>query len=411
MSITENDRKNLRELLQKRFSSLIFRRVHKVVLDENDRLPSRVYQNPDNWRLENVDETFTPEEEEKIVEKRYKKFYGFTTYYPLRENDNVKGAIYFNSNHYCEPDMIFNDFKLIRKPTNVPPRTSTPTSREDLLCMQVITERNGKNFANKWFICSEQFLRLWTSIMYDDHQSFESLCKKNHSEERIKTLLMTGNRLCTNSYLKFTNTYKQNNLEIDENEQKKRFFLLRTENMSKKWNHIYCAIVLIARYGELPTISNVPKNLDTFGNPQNPSLLYWSLPLSFVKNFIMNCIHKDFGDVDKCYEPQPQKIEDPAPLYLTPDDIKKTPELPPNFMVLKKPKIAKPEIVKTKPLPIPKPMLLSDLISLKGLIDTSNTPPPIRLPRIYEKPKIKNPFRNESESESEMDTESDSDSE
>ena len=66
-----------------------------------------------------------------------------------------------------------------------------------------------------------------------------------------------------------------------DEEQRKRYWHQRCEKISRTWIHVYCALVLLVRYNELPTESNVPvvRGLETHSYP------HWHLPPEFIQTF------------------------------------------------------------------------------------------------------------------------------
>ena len=141
-----------------------------------------------------------------------------------------------------------------------------------LVDKQTRTRKTPK--AKFWFTCSEQFLRAWTLLIYDKHPSFEN----NGEEPRMRNRNMSGNRLNTNSFRKFMLAHNQTRTVIDHHETINRYYYIRTELVSKNWCHVYSALVLMARYGEIPCYKNVPKN-----RGKGPSCIQWNLPNKFVE--------------------------------------------------------------------------------------------------------------------------------
>lgn len=142
--------------------------------------------------------------------------------------------------------------------------------------------------ADKWFIASEQFLRAWTSIMYDWHDTFNeivsSIIEPEKKEEDLRNKLFGGNRLMTNTWLKYKMAI---NHPLSLKESREKYWHLRGEIASKDWVDIYCAIVLITRYGELPCQTNLPdyKGKDSsYGVEIHRS--FWHLPIDFVSRLI-----------------------------------------------------------------------------------------------------------------------------
>ena len=276
---------SLRTFLNKVYGNLIFRRVQRVVAKQEDMLPVKKFNivgtssgglTVKNEIIDPKDyqpSFFTSDDFEKSLEFEYSKFALFTTQEKLRDNDKWgKQPIYCQSNRYRELDIIseYSFLPTVKVPKYVPPRV------KDIVCMEVEMGPKGIPQAVWWFTCSEQFLHMWTMIMYDNHDSFN---KKN---------CFTGNYLMTNTFLKWSLGHKDNGIPLDIEEANKRYYRLRTEYISRKWVHVYCAIVLLARYGELPTVHNIPNN--TIG----PIMTSWDLPENFVQMLLKK--HTNYFD-------------------------------------------------------------------------------------------------------------------
>lgn len=275
--------KNLRANLGK----LIFRRVSRVFSYRKDMTEVNYHTTEDGKTSvckqldihEYRDKNYTKDEIERNIEYKHKMFYFFASEAPLRDNDNWgRQEIYCASNNYSQVDLTgectlgFSIDRLMRV-NYVAPRPG------DLVCMEVQPPTKGRKNpeAKFWMTCSEQFMRMWTLVMYDNHASFEA----GGVEPRMREKYMSGNRLATNGFLKWCLAHRQNNILPDVAEAKKRFWRLRTEYVSKKWVHLYAAIVLLARYGEFPTPKNVPMNLG-----EGPSMTEWDIPRGFLDGFL-----------------------------------------------------------------------------------------------------------------------------
>lgn len=275
----------LREALRRKLGNLVFRRVARVITKPQDLFETvfhtydvdrgdvaTVYSAPDRAPA------FTPDQIERNVEYKYRKFFAFTSEKALRDNDKYAGkSIFIASNKYSQidfdsEDLSFSKSRLLR--TNmVPPR------ERDLVCMLVgpSTHKRDSLEANFWFTCSEQFFRAWTLIMYDEHPSFENAGEEPHMREYY----MSGNRLNTNNFLKFVIAHRASDVPIKQEEADARYYRLRTEYLSKKWCHYYSALVLMARYGEIPYHRNIPNN-----RGDGPHCVRWDLPSYFFSSTI-----------------------------------------------------------------------------------------------------------------------------
>ena len=252
---------------------LVFRRVVSVSAQENDLQSICYYSNSDNFSFITLNEfkngNCTKNQLEKI-EFRYRKFTVGTSLCSLR-NDSYNGIqIFCLSEDYAEIDL--ENLQFVKKSCTILPRTG------DLVC--ILMNPSSDSVAS-WFTCSEQFMRMWTVLMFAKHPSFEARGR----EPRMRERLMSGNRLNTNSFLKWKLAHEQSDIQIDQTASD-RFVCMRTEKTSKKWIHVYSALVLMIRYGELPTTENIPNNRDG-----GPHLKMWHLPSDFATKFIQKHVN------------------------------------------------------------------------------------------------------------------------
>jgi hypothetical protein len=97
----------------------------------------------------------------------------------------------------------------------------------------------------------------------------------------------------SNSYLKYKLAINEGeNREITLDESRERYWHLRTEDASKKWVDVYCALVLMARYGEIPCSLNLPdyKGIEAISKKELHRVS-WCLP----KKYISSLLNKVFG--------------------------------------------------------------------------------------------------------------------
>ena len=247
--------------------NMIFRRVKNTV-SKIENLNCAIYCKPSHQGGESVvfdyypaDQAdlkrFSVDEMERKVEARFSFFFSFTKEVRLRDDPYPHKRIFLPSNNYAEFDLLILDWEKTRS-------AAVPPKYNDLVCILPgdPAKNGGRPFAAKWFICSEQFMRAWTALHYDYHESFEA----NGKEPRMRERLMSGNRLTTNSYLKYVLSCQQSMIPIKKDELEKRYFRLRCESWAREYCHNYALLVLIGRYGELPCAANVPNNRGT-GTP------------------------------------------------------------------------------------------------------------------------------------------------
>ncbi len=262
----------LSDTIRDKLKPFVFRRVSRVSHFPLSQI--RYYTKPNVYtKVANVS-TFSKQEFDQNLECRYHNYYGWSSKVSLRENDAFpEHSIFFEKNSFGRFDPIL--LQIDPDSTNqrdVPPREG------DLICG--IVKRNSQNnlHYSQWFICSEQFYRAWTLLMYDSHSSFQKAEKKKCG---AKSYWMSGNRLMTNNYLKWMLGSEKQEIIPSEEEQSRRYWHLRCETPARTWIHVYCALVLIVRYGELPSESNVP----VIRGPETRPYPHWHLPLQFVQLF------------------------------------------------------------------------------------------------------------------------------
>nr|QBK86268.1 MAG: uncharacterized protein LCMAC102_00630 [Marseillevirus LCMAC102] len=268
-SISRETSQQLIDSFKLPLKDLVFRRVTRVYVDKTNLLSIHYYKGPTIFSTLTLEEyqnsNYTKNQLEKI-EFQYRRFSVGTSLCSLRNNSFNGIKFMCLSEHYAEIDSM--TFQFIKKSCTVLPQVG------DLVCMSI---NPSSGVVESWFTCSEQFMRMWTVLMFQNHPSFEARGR----EPRMRERLMSGNRLNTNSFLKWNLAHEQSGVQIDQEQSSDRYVRMRTEEVSRKWIHIYPAFVLMMRYGELPTNQNIPNNRDG-----GPVLTEWNLPFDFVEKFI-----------------------------------------------------------------------------------------------------------------------------
>lgn len=275
--------KKVRNNIFEKLKDFVFYRVDKVILDKNKISETRYYSDISEFKVVDNDSIFTQKEEERYVEKYAYYFKGTTKLYALRSHMNKFNGtpIMFSSKSFSVFDPLKLGFEKSPKNTT----TIVPLENE-LICGLVKKTENGLKFS-KWFICSEQFMRAWSMLIYDKFEAIDY----NRDPIREKQYYMSGNRLVTNTYLKWIfgemfhfDKIKEESNEKNEkssldncekfnDERPKHFYNVRYESCSKKFIHIYAGLVLYIRYEEELNEDTVPL---TSGNTK--PLPYWHLP-------------------------------------------------------------------------------------------------------------------------------------
>lgn len=244
----------------------------------------------------------SPEDMDRYMEIKYRSFSGITysdCVRPENSDELTNRKITIHSKNYSQVDFTLNyTFEFSNDKRLCSPITPV---RGDLLFIFVSTENLNKVpsslthlSADKWCIVSDQFLHMYSAIMYDWDDTFQHMMPKKMQsaplEERekiLKSKLFTGNRLMTNSWLKYKLALEDNGQKLSKDESQKRYWHLRTEFSARKWVDVYVAIVLIARYGELPCPNNIP---DYVQGPDARIPVFhrkkWNLPVFFMTNFL-----------------------------------------------------------------------------------------------------------------------------
>lgn len=223
----------LRKKLRTFFNKLTFRRVYKVkkVVSfseprifgwKNGEMVSRKCTHKD---IENIPQSSNPNHQknkELIYRKRYimekGNYYGFTNKRSLRDNDRWNSqSIYFNGTGYNEIDFVDNADLSWVKPDN-DTIYSIPYSG-DLVCGIVKENQQGPYFS-KWFMCSEQFFKMVTSVLDTSHETVE------------KNRTALNRRLRTNNFERWLD---EKDVVFDDEAQQK-FHLPRYE---EAWNYKY----------------------------------------------------------------------------------------------------------------------------------------------------------------------------
>lgn len=281
----------------KNIKDLVFRRVARVNTKETDKLQTLFFKNDEDFEVCAQDREFTQFELDHNVEERYSEFSFFSSQNALRDNDPCPSVpIYGHSKNYATLDIIEGcTFRFIKHNDDigklVPPKANEKV--KDLICGLVAPSSRSKgSYFRYWFICSEQFFRAWTAIMYEKHDSLgkkgisirRTEEKKAIDSDQIKRFLFTGNRLCTANYKKFLLAMVDNQNFSENNEKSNKYFRLRTEPLTRQWVHIYASLVLMMRYEEYPCEYNLPVNLSS--SIKHLSIKHWDLPEGWLDKLV-----------------------------------------------------------------------------------------------------------------------------
>ena len=177
-------------------------------------------------------------DQHKNISQHFDEYYGFTSDKAIRNNDKYYDQeIFFSKKCYCELDLSetnpTGDFILnYREYSDIAPRAGS------LICGLVEKGEKGL-FFRKWFVCSRQFLTLWTMVcepkdsslkkIDNSNISFEHLLKnevsvREKSKEKLKSLDMLLEELDTSCY--------QINFNLDISERQKRYVFQNLEKVA-----------------------------------------------------------------------------------------------------------------------------------------------------------------------------------
>ena len=324
--LDDDDTLRIRKYLKNIFSGFafkgffVFRKVERVF-----------YENPRFTKF-TLHEEQTPlntiygvskADRDRYVQVDCKSFYGETEKRPIRnEVFPIKGrSLRFDSDTYHNLSFEEESFGELTKSEAIAPFEG------DLLCLLIKGDTPRIDFvpslkADAWFIASDQFLKAWTSVMFDKHESLTSLIPKNYGDEYeslLRSKLYSGNRLASNTWLKHTLTCREHNKSMTKEESRNMYYHLRTDKCSIMYVDCWALMVLMGRYGELPNFRNVPNNKDGLQRKQ------WNIPKGAVRNLLKlsgctvdisdDILNRDVCSDDLCTViedrdlPQPPKVE------------------------------------------------------------------------------------------------------
>lgn len=121
------------------------------------------------------------------IHTHYKDYFGFTTHRALRNNDiYCNQEIFFSRKCYGELNLngtpITGNFSLRRGFKSIPPR------KKQFICGLVEMGEKGL-FYRKWFICTNEFLTLWTMICEPEHYSLRNKINNIYVTKSLDELL------------------------------------------------------------------------------------------------------------------------------------------------------------------------------------------------------------------------------
>lgn len=239
-----------REGLKAIWSEFVFREVKTVIKQQSDLLDVEyVYLSKsqgDLWNGGSVDtdglvkekkfpslkEAFTavPKTFHRNIRGKYRNYYGFTTSSTVRDNDPYGGGeIFFSKKCHSELNLGFEPtgrFSRLHSELTWPPRSG------QLICGLVEKGEKGL-FYRKWFVCSRQFLTLWTMICCANHPSFKTL--NSDQTKSFKQMLVELDTSALQPFKVCGND--KTSLSLKERQDKLRIF--NVEYSASQWSDRY----------------------------------------------------------------------------------------------------------------------------------------------------------------------------
>ena len=215
-----------RLVLKEVWKDLIFREV-KTVKTKEQLVITYEYVNDSGFvrteQFQTLEEAFNqvPRDKHKNIHIHYDDYFGFTTCRAIRNNDiYCNQEVFFSRKCYGElnlNDQIINgNFSLRRGFNSIPPR------KKQYICGLVEMGEKGL-FYRKWFICSKEFLTLWTMICEPDHYSLKN--KNDDGSYTTKSFDQILNELDTSGY----NICGQVSLSLEEMRASYRSYNIETQ--------------------------------------------------------------------------------------------------------------------------------------------------------------------------------------
>ena len=166
-----------RLILKDIWKDLIFREVKTVKTKEQLTVTYEYINDSGFVRTEcydSIEDAFddVPRDKHCNIHVHYRDYFGFTTHRAIRNNDiHCNQEIFFSRKCYGELNLngntITGNFSMRRGFKTIPPR------KKQYVCGLVETGEKGL-FYRKWFVCSKEFLTLWTMICEPDHYSLKN---------------------------------------------------------------------------------------------------------------------------------------------------------------------------------------------------------------------------------------------
>jgi len=230
-------RLSIRLLLKDIWKDFIFREV-KTIKTKDPYMATYQYVNNSGFvrtkKYRNLTDAHrkVPYEYKKNIQVHYRDYFGFTTDRTIRNNDiYYNQEIFFSKKCYGELNLdnnhITGEFSYRRGFKTTPPRS------KQYICGLVENGEKGL-FYRKWFICSKEFLTLWTMICEPDHYSLKY---KKDNKYVTKSLIDMLGELDTSHY-------DSTNTDLPLEEQQKKYTVYNIEYQALYIPDLYQRVVL-----------------------------------------------------------------------------------------------------------------------------------------------------------------------
>lgn len=300
LTIVSEEHKNILSFVRASLKDLVFRRVHRNLsrvnygnlieireyyFDENNdqRYKSEIITSEDS-RLASIEFTNQRLKDVQVHSTTNGKA-GFRILTAGKAPRGESGqCLWLSSDNQVRIDFEEGTFVL------TPMKSSLVPPAGQLICG--ILSEDGKTM-DKWFACSEQFMRMWTLIMYDWHSSFKKSAKRPvRDEKELLQWCLQGNTLVINGLARFRLNHIAEAGNRDSAELKERNYRCDCPEPIARTNiHTYAAVVLMARFGITNlTGENVPRlyNADL---TEESRPVAWSVPKNMYNN-LKKCAQK-----------------------------------------------------------------------------------------------------------------------
>ena len=209
-----------RLLLKEKWKNFIFREV-KTIKAKDPYLITYHYINESGFIRTDKFKTLieaqrsVPYELIENIQVHYRDYFGFTTDQIIRNNDAYSNQeIFFSKKCYSElnlnGEVITGEFTSRRGFKTIPPKA------KQYVCGLVENGEKGL-FYRKWFICSKEFLMLWTMICESDHFSLKIKKDGKYITKSLEDILNELDTSCYNfsdgSVNGYVSDYVFNNIE------------------------------------------------------------------------------------------------------------------------------------------------------------------------------------------------------